>query len=55
MSRTWRNERTTPKKPQRKGTQRPRMSDFAREHYEAKGYTVTAPEREAMAYLEADA
>lgn len=43
MSRTWRNERTTPKKQPRKGTQRPRMSEFAQEHYEGKGYTVTLP------------
>lgn len=46
MSRSWREERTTPKE-QPKKLPRPRVSDFAREYYQGRGYkvddTVTAP------------
>ena len=45
MSRSWKQERTTRKEPVQKAP-RPRMSDFAREYYQGKGYesvdTVTA-------------
>jgi hypothetical protein len=48
MARTWRNERTTPKKPPVQAPVRPRMDEFAREYYQGKGYsvddTVTAPQ-----------
>ena len=43
MSRSWREERKTPKEP-RKDTPRPRVSDFAREYYQGKGYQVEVPE-----------
>lgn len=42
MARTWRNERTTPKKDRQQGTKRPRMNDFARDWYQSHGYTVDA-------------
>lgn len=55
MARTWRTERTTPKKPPLKAPVRPRRDEFAREYYSGKGYeqedTVTG---DARAYLEAD-
>lgn len=40
MARTWRNERTTPKKHPQQGTKRPRMNEFAREWYQSHGYTT---------------
>lgn len=43
MSRSWREERTTPKE-QPKKLPRPRVSDFAREYYQGKGYPVETPE-----------
>lgn len=40
MARTWRNERSTPKKHGQQGPKRPRMSEFAREYYQGQGYTT---------------
>jgi hypothetical protein len=65
MARSWKQERTTPKQP-RKATPRPRVSEFAKQYYTDKGYTVdtagNASESlcdtvtgDARAYLEADA
>lgn len=58
MARTWRTERTTPKEP-RKDTPRPRVSDFARDYYQGKGYVVELPQDDtvtgdARVYVEAD-
>lgn len=58
MARTWRTERTTPKKPPQQAPVRPRVNEFAKQWYEDHGYTVTAPAdatEEARGYLEADA
>lgn len=43
MSRSWREERSTTK-VQPKKAPRPRVSDFAREYYQGKGYQVETPE-----------
>lgn len=42
MSRSWKQDRTTPKTPA-KNAPRPRVSDFAREYYKGKGYQVETP------------
>lgn len=69
MARTWRTERTTPKKSPQQAPVRPRVSEFAEQWYEDHGYTVTAPVGchtpddclrdcacgSALGYLEADA
>lgn len=43
MSRSWKQERTTPKTTPKKAP-RPRVSDFARLSYQDKGYQVETPE-----------
>lgn len=47
MARTWRTERTTPKKPPQQAPVRPRVNEFAKQWYEDHGYqvedTVTRP------------
>lgn len=53
MSRTIRKERTKPKQAQQ-GTQRPRMSDFARDYYRSKGYEVGEYCDASVGYREAD-
>lgn len=48
MARTWRNERTTPKKPPVQAPVRPRMNEFAREYYQGLGYTPEIPVDDTM-------
>jgi hypothetical protein len=43
MSRSWKQERTTPKGTSPK-VRRPRVSDFARQVYTDKGYVIELPE-----------
>lgn len=52
MARTWRNERTTPKKPPVQAPVRPRMDEFAREYYQGLGYTPEIPQDDTMTALE---
>lgn len=62
MARTWRNERTDKRTSKQhaqhmgqEGTKRPRMSDFARDYYQSKGYVVEEYCDDAEGYRRADA